>query len=162
MTDITGDWVADPEDRFAIVVSRFNQSVTEGLLAGALDALTRHGVAADRIDVIRVPGAFEIPFAARRAVGAYQAVICLGAVVRGDTPHFDYVATAATGQLAQLAATAAVPVTFGVLTTDTMEQARDRAGGKGGNKGADAALAALELVSLDRRLRAVAADRSGG
>lgn len=149
---IAGTWIPDSHDRYAIIVSRFNQSVTDALLSGAVDVLTRHGVTDAQIDIIKVPGAFEIPFAARRVIFAYQALICLGAIIRGETPHFDYVAGATAHQLATLAAAAEVPVIFGVLTCDTMEQARDRAGGKAGNKGAEAALAALEMVSLTRRL----------
>lgn len=152
MARIAGDYTARPGDRYAIVVSRFNRSVTEALVEGAVDTLVRHGVDPEAIDVVSVPGAFEIPFAARRLVDRYQAVVCLGAVVRGETPHFDYVAGQTAAQIAALAASAPVPVIFGVLTCDTMEQARERAGGKAGNKGTEAALAALEMVSLARRL----------
>jgi 6,7-dimethyl-8-ribityllumazine synthase len=152
MARIAGDYIARPGDRYAIVASRFNRSVTEALVEGAVDTLIRHGVDPDAIDVVNVPGAFEIPFAARRLVGRYQAILCLGAVVRGDTPHFDFVAGQTAAQIAALAASAPIPVIFGVLTCDTMEQARDRAGGKAGNKGVEAALAALEMVDLARRL----------
>jgi 6,7-dimethyl-8-ribityllumazine synthase len=153
MSTIQGQLVVHPEDRYALVVSRFNQQITEWLVRGAADALTAHGAASDQIDTIWVPGAFEIPFAARRAAeSGYAAIICLGAVIRGDTPHFDYVAGAAANGVAGLSAEAKVPVIFGVLTCDTTDQARERAGGKGGNKGADAALAALEMVDLARRL----------
>lgn len=153
MPRLRGEFVAQSGDRYAIVVSRFNAQVTAALEEGARDTLTRYGIPLEDIDVIEVPGAFEIAFAARRAVEVgYAAVVCLGAVVRGDTPHFDYVASNTASRIAQLAATAPVPVLFAVLTCDTMEQARDRAGGKAGNKGSEAAVAALEMVSLTRRL----------
>lgn len=153
MPRLSGQFLAEPGDRYAIVVSRFNAQVTKALEEGARDTLARYGVPLNDIDVIEVPGAFEIAFAARHAAAAgYAAVLCLGAIVRGDTPHFDYVAANTASQIAHLAATAAVPVLFSVLTCDTMEQARDRAGGKAGNKGAEAAVAALEMVSLSRQL----------
>lgn len=136
--------------RCGIVVSRFNESITQRLLDGALDALVRHGVAFDDIDVFWVPGAWELPAAARRmaATERYDALIALGAVVRGDTPHFDYVAGEASRGLAAASAEFDVPVGFGVLTCDTMAQAEARAGGDHGNKGWDAALAALEMTDL--------------
>jgi 6,7-dimethyl-8-ribityllumazine synthase len=153
MATYRGTLIARPDDRYAVVVSRFNQEITERLLQGAQDALTSHGVPPAQIDTVWVPGAFEIPFAARLlATGVYAAVICLGAVIRGETPHFDYVAGAVTQGIARLASEAPVPVLFGVLTADTAEQARARAGGKAGNKGAEAALAALEMVGLTRVL----------
>ncbi len=140
--------------RVAIVASRFNAFIVERLIEGALDVLTRTGGSASAATVIRCPGAFEIPPLARRcaASGRFDAVICLGAVIRGATPHFDYVAGEASKGIAQVALGAAVPVIFGVLTTDTIEQAVERAGTKAGNKGADAALAALEMISLYRQL----------
>lgn len=136
--------------RVAIVVSRFNEMITSRLLDGALDCLLRHGVAAGDVLVARVPGAFEIPPVARRlaAGGRCDAVICLGAVIRGGTPHFDYVAGQSSKGLAQVALEAPVPVIYGVLTCDTVEQAMDRAGAKAGNKGWQAALSALEMASL--------------
>jgi 6,7-dimethyl-8-ribityllumazine synthase len=140
--------------RVAIVVSRFNDLVTERLLAGARSCLLDHGVAADDIDVAWVPGAWELSLAARRLVdgrGA-AAVIALGCVIRGDTPHFDFVAGAAATGLNAVAAETGVPVAFGVLTTDTMEQALARAGGKAGNKGWEAALSVLEMMDLLRQL----------
>lgn len=142
--------------RFGVVVSRFNETITQKLLDGALDALTRHGVAFDAIDVLWVPGAWELPFAARRALGSerYDAVIALGAVIRGDTPHFDYVAGECARGLAQASADFDAPIAFGVLTCDDMAQAEARAGGAHGNKGWDAALAALEMVDLFGRLDA--------
>jgi 6,7-dimethyl-8-ribityllumazine synthase len=141
--------------RLGIVVSRFNQLVTEKLLGGAVDALVRHGAADADITVVWVPGAFEIPLAARELIASrgVDAVVCLGAVVRGETAHFDYVAGAASTGIQAVAAETGVPVAMGVLTTDTMDQALDRAGGKSGNKGADAAVTAIEMVSLVRSLR---------
>ncbi len=139
---------------FAIVVSRFNEFITGKLLDGALDCLTRHGASDADIDVCWVPGSFEVPMVARRAAasGKYQAVLCLGAVIRGQTPHFDYVAAEVSKGVAQVGLEADCPVTFGVLTTDTIEQAIERAGTKAGNKGADAALAAIELADLLEKL----------
>jgi 6,7-dimethyl-8-ribityllumazine synthase len=141
--------------RFAIVVSRFNSFITERLLAGATDALTRAGAAADLIDVIKVPGSWEVPLVAGEVARQhrYDAVICLSAVIRGDTPHFDYVAAEAAKGIAHAAAETGVPVAFGVLTTNTLEQAIDRAGAKGGNKGFDAAMTAIEMANLLRTLR---------
>lgn len=140
--------------RVGIVVSRFNRSVTESLLAGAVHALTSHGVAEDAIQVVHVPGAFEVPFAARRlaAAGAYDALICLGAVVRGETPHFDYIAAEVTRGIGKVVEDHGVPVAFGVLTTDTIEQALDRAGARHGNKGYEAAVTAIEMARLGRSL----------
>jgi len=140
--------------RVAIVASRFNGFIVERLIEGAIDVLTRTGGSASAITVVRCPGAFEIPPLARRCAVSEQfdAVVCLGAVIRGATPHFDYVAGEAAKGIAQVAAAAPVPVIFGVLTTDTIEQAVERAGTKAGNKGADAALAALEMISLYRQL----------
>jgi 6,7-dimethyl-8-ribityllumazine synthase len=136
--------------RCAVVVSRFNEVITQRLLDGALDALVRHGVAFDDVDVFWVPGAWELPAAARRVAGSerYDALVALGAVIRGDTPHFDYVAGEASRGLALASADFDVPIAFGVLTCDTMEQAEARAGGEHGNKGWDAALAALEMADL--------------
>jgi 6,7-dimethyl-8-ribityllumazine synthase len=141
--------------RFAIVVSRFNSFITERLLAGATDALTRAGAAADLIDVIKVPGSWEVPLVAGEVARQhrYDAVICLSAVIRGDTPHFDYIAAEAAKGIAHAAAETGVPVAFGVLTTNTLEQAIDRAGAKGGNKGFDAAMTAIEMANLLRTLR---------
>jgi 6,7-dimethyl-8-ribityllumazine synthase len=140
--------------RIAIVASRFNAFIVERLVEGAIDVLGRTGGSASMITVIRCPGAFEIPPLARRCAGSgrFDAVLCLGAVIRGATPHFDYVAGEAAKGIAQVAASAAIPVIFGVLTTDSIEQAVERAGTKAGNKGADAALAALEMISLYRQL----------
>jgi 6,7-dimethyl-8-ribityllumazine synthase len=140
--------------RFAFIAARFNDFVVEPLVRGALDALKRHGATEKQIEIVRVPGAFDIPIVARKLALSrrYDALIALGAVVRGQTPHFDYVAGECASGLARIALESGVPVAFGVLTTDTMEQAVDRAGGKAGNKGADAALAAIEMANLLRRL----------
>lgn len=135
---------------FSIVVSRFNSFVTEKLLAGALDALKRHGVDVDHVDVFWAPGAFEIPGIAKRLAESkkYDAVLCLGAVIRGATPHFDYVAAESAKGIAHLSASTGVPVIYGVITTDTIEQALERAGIKAGNKGAEAAIAGIETANL--------------
>jgi len=140
--------------RFAFVAARFIDFVVEPLIRGALDALKRHGASEKQIEIVRVPGAFDIPIVARKLALSrrYDALIALGAVVRGQTPHFDYVAGECASGLARIALESGVPIAFGVLTTDTMEQAVDRAGGKAGNKGADAALAAIEMANLLRRL----------
>ncbi len=142
--------------RFALVVSRFNDFVVEPLVRGAVDALRRHGAPEKQIEIVRVPGAFDIPVVARKLAQSrrYEALIALGAVIRGQTPHFDYVAGECASGLARIALESGVPIGFGVLTTDTVEQAVDRAGGKAGNKGTDAALAALEMANLLRRLDA--------
>lgn len=136
--------------RFGIVVSRFNQFIGTRLLDGAVDGLLRHEVDRDAIDIAWVPGAFEIPLAASRMArgGNYDAVICLGAVIRGATPHFDYVAAEVSKGIASVGLETGVPVTFGVLTTDTIEQAIERAGAKSGNKGFEAAMTALEMINL--------------
>src|SRR5438105_331191 len=145
---------AAPPGRFALVAARFNGAIVEGLVAGALDGLKRHGVADEAIDLVRVPGSFEVPLVAQRLAGSgrYAAVICLGAVIRGDTGHYDYVAGQAAAGVAQAALTTGVPVVFGILTCDTLEQAINRAGAKAGNKGFDAALTAIEMVNLLSRL----------
>jgi 6,7-dimethyl-8-ribityllumazine synthase len=136
--------------KIALVVSRFNSFITERLVEGALDCLRRHGVAESGLTMVRVPGAWEIPLVAKRlAQGkAHDAVICLGAVIRGSTPHFDYVAAEVSKGIAQVSLESSVPIAFGVLTTDTLEQAVERAGSKAGNKGYAAAEAALEMVNL--------------
>lgn len=136
--------------RFAIVVARFNENVTRLLLQGALDGLRRHGVPEDRVVVAWVPGAFEIPLIAKRLAesGRFDAVICLGAVIRGATPHFDSVVSASVSGTARASLDSGVPVLFGVLTTENIEQAVERAGSKGGNKGFDAAVSAIEMANL--------------
>ncbi len=152
---IEGDFAGTPNANFAIVAARFNSFIVDSLQAGAIDALTRHGVSDKNITVIKVPGAFELPLVAKKAAasGKYDAIIALGAVIRGSTPHFDYVAGECAKGIGQVAMTHDLPVIFGVLTTDTIEQAIERAGTKAGNKGADAAMSALELVSLLRKLQ---------
>ena len=144
--------------KFAIVVARFNSVVSDRLLEGALDALRRTGADLDAVDIIKVPGSWEIPLTIRALVSGrnYDAIIALGAVIRGGTPHFDYVAGQAASGIAQAATDTGVPVAFGVLTTDSMEQAIDRAGGKSGNKGFDAAMTAIEMASLLGKLRKAA------
>jgi 6,7-dimethyl-8-ribityllumazine synthase len=141
--------------RFAVIASRFNDFIVSRLADGALDALVRHGAQEDQILLVKVPGAWEIPLAAKRLVetGRYDAVICLGAVIRGATPHFDYVAAEVSKGIANVALDSRVPITFGVLTTDTLEQAIERAGSKSGNKGWDAAMAAIEMVNLLKALK---------
>jgi 6,7-dimethyl-8-ribityllumazine synthase len=145
---------ATPPGRFAVVAARFNSLVVEPLVAGALDAFRRHGVADDAVDLVRVPGSFEIPLVAQKLAASkkYAAVVCLGAVIKGDTDHYDFVAGEAASGVARAAAATGVPVIFGVLTCDTLEQALNRAGGKAGNKGAEASLTALEMVNLLRQL----------
>ncbi|HOP75266.1 MAG TPA: 6,7-dimethyl-8-ribityllumazine synthase [Bacillota bacterium] len=142
------------ESHVAIVVGRFNSFITEHLLEGALDALKRHGMNETQITVVRVPGAFEIPLMAKKLAASrkFGAVICLGAVIRGATPHFDYVAAEVSKGIAAVTLQTEVPVVFGVLTTDTIEQAIERAGTKAGNKGWDAAITALEMMDLNRQL----------
>lgn len=141
--------------KFAIVVSRFNSFITERLLSGAMDALNRTGCDPEDIEVVKVPGSWELPVVARELAcrKRHHAVICLSALIRGDTPHFDYIAAEAAKGLGQIALETGVPVSFGVLTCNTLEQAIDRAGTKGGNKGFDAAMSAIETASLMRRLR---------
>ncbi len=136
--------------RVAVVVGRFNSVVTERLLDGALDCLERHGVETDNVDVFWVPGAWEIPASARRIadLGSWDAVVCLGAVIRGETPHFEYVAAESAMGVAKTAMKCDIPVIYGIVTADTLDQAIDRAGAKSGNKGFDAAMAALEMVGL--------------
>ncbi len=152
MKTIEGSLVARPGLRFCLVASRFNEVVVQPLIAGAADALRRHGV--EDLTLVRVPGAWEIPWACRQIAEAgvggkkVDAIVALGAVIRGSTPHFEYVAGEVAKGVSQVSSSTGLIISFGVLTTETMEQAVDRAGGKAGNKGADAALTALELVSL--------------
>jgi 6,7-dimethyl-8-ribityllumazine synthase len=150
---ISGDLVAR-DLRFAIVASRFNDLIVDSLIRGAVEALLRHGASEKQVEIIRVPGAFDLPFVVKRVAASkrYDAVVALGAVIRGATPHFEHVAGQCAAGLARASEESGVPVAFGVLTTETIEQALERAGTKAGNKGADAALAALELASLLRRL----------
>lgn len=146
---IHGQLIAEGK-KFGIVLARFNEFISGKLLEGAIDALTRHGADENAIEVVWVPGAFEIPFTAQLMAksGKYDAIICLGAVIRGSTPHFDYVASEAAKGVAMVGLQTGVPVIFGVLTTDTIEQAIERAGTKAGNKGFDAAVAAIEMANL--------------
>jgi 6,7-dimethyl-8-ribityllumazine synthase len=141
---------ATPPGRFALVAARFNHFVVESLVEGALDGLKRHGVADEAVDLVWVPGSFEIPLVAQRLAASrqYAAVICLGAVIRGDTDHYDHVASGATHGVAQAALATGVPVILGILTCDTLEQAVNRAGAKAGNKGFEAAVTAIEMVNL--------------
>ncbi|MDX1933835.1 MAG: 6,7-dimethyl-8-ribityllumazine synthase [Capsulimonadales bacterium] len=146
--------------RFGIVVSRWNAFITERLLDGALDTLKRHGALPDIVDVARVPGTFEVPLVAQMMAlsGNYDAVICLGCLIRGSTPHFDYIAGECSKGIAQAMMNSGVPVTFGILTTDSIEQAIERAGTKAGNKGAEAAAAAIEMANLIKGLAQPGAD----
>lgn len=143
--------------KFGIVVSRFNDFICERLLAGALDALLRNGADEEEIEILKVPGAFEIPQVARKMALAkkYDAIICLGAVIRGSTPHFEYIAAEVSKGIAMIGLESEIPVSFGVLTTDNIEQAIERAGTKAGNKGWDAALAAIEMVNLYREMKKI-------
>lgn len=140
--------------RFAIIISRFNEAITSKLLEGALDCLTKHGCRNDNIEVVKVPGAFEIPVTADKIASSkkFDAVICLGAIIRGSTPHFGYVASSASNGILQAGLKNSVPVIFGVLTTDTIEQAIERSGTKSGNKGWDAALTAIEMADVFKRI----------
>ena len=141
--------------KFGIVVSRFNSFITTKLLDGALDAIKRHGGNLDAIDVVWIPGAFETPTVAKKLAdsGRYNAIICIGAVIRGATPHFDYVAGESAKGIAQVALNTGVPIIYGIITTDTIEQAIERAGTKAGNKGAEAAVTAIEMANLYKQLQ---------
>jgi 6,7-dimethyl-8-ribityllumazine synthase len=154
MSQVTEGNLDASGSKFAIVVARFNSFITDRLLAGALDALKRSGATPESIEIVKVPGAWELPLTAKTlaATNRYAAIIALGAVIRGETPHFDQVANQASSGLAAVALETRVPVAFGVLTTNTVEQAIDRAGGKSGNKGYDAAITAIEMADLIRRL----------
>ncbi len=153
MTTYEGN-TSTPNGRFAIIASHFNDDIVSRLLAGAVDGFRKHGVGDDAVDIIRVPGSFEIPLVAKRlAIGnRYAAVVCLGAVIRGDTDHYDYVCRAATDGILHVGLATGMPVIFGVLTCETEEQALERAGGKEGNKGYDAAVSAIQMVNLLRQL----------
>ncbi|MCK4341328.1 MAG: 6,7-dimethyl-8-ribityllumazine synthase [Phycisphaerae bacterium] len=150
MTNVISAKLDAKPHRFALVVSRFNEFITSRLVAGALDELTRHGAEPDNLTQVWVPGSWEIPLTAQKLAGGghYAAIICLGCVIRGQTPHFEYVASEVAKGVAQVSLATGVPVTFGVITADSLEQAIDRAGAKTGNKGADAARAALEMANL--------------
>ena len=149
MKEINGNLQAKNR-KFAIILGRFNDFIGDKLLGGAIDCLIRHGASMDDIDTIRVPGAFEIPLAAQKAANCkrYDALICLGAVIRGETPHFDFVAAEMSKGIASVSLSSGLPVAFGVLTTDSIEQAVSRAGSKSGNKGWEAALSAIEMADL--------------
>ena len=153
MKEISGDLVAQGL-KFAFVVARFNELIGECLLEGALDTFQRHGGNPDDVVVIRVPGAYEIPLAAKKIAGKglYDAVICLGAVIRGETPHFDYVAANAASGISTVSLESGIPISFGILTTDTIEQAIERSGTKSGNQGRNATLTAIEMASLLGRI----------
>jgi len=155
MPPVTEGNLAASDAKFTIIVSRFNSFITDRLLAGALDALKRSGVAEANIEIVRVPGSWELPITAKVIAEKKKpaAIIALGAVIRGDTPHFDHVANQASNGLSMVALETKVPVAFGVLTTNTVEQAIDRAGGKSGNKGYDAAITAIEMVNVLEHLR---------
>jgi len=148
------------EDKYAIVVSKFNEFVTSKLLDGCIQTLIVNGVLEKNIDIVKVPGAFEIPVVARNLIdlNQYVTVICLGAVIRGETPHFDYICKSVSREIARLGGAFGVPVIFGVITTNNIDQALDRAGGKVGNKGSEAALSALEMVDVIRQLKPVHRD----
>ena len=150
MKTFEGQLTTTDKDKFCIIISRFNDFIVSRLLDGAVDELKRHGVNPDNIDVVKVPGAFEIPVIALKCAksGKYNAVITLGAVIKGSTPHFDYVSAEVSKGVAQVSLQTEVPVIFGVLTTDNIEQAIERAGTKAGNKGSDAAKAAIEMANL--------------
>jgi len=150
---IEGDF-SSGRGRYTLVVGRWNSFVVEHLVSGALDTLRRHGIGADQVTIVRAPGAFEIPLVCQKVAqkGEVDAIIALGAVIRGGTPHFEYVAGECTKGIAQVSMAHGVPIAFGVLTVDTIEQAVERAGTKAGNKGAEAALSALEMVSLLERI----------
>lgn len=154
MTIIEGQLVAN-EMKIGIVVSRFNELITSKLLSGAVDGLLRHGVSEEDIDIVWVPGAFEIPYMARKMAlyKDYDAIICLGVVIKGSTDHYDYVCNEVTKGIGYLNSQSDIPHIFGVLTTDNIEQAIERAGTKAGNKGYDCALSAIEMVNLDKKLR---------
>ena len=142
------------DERFCIIAARFNETIVERLLQGAVDALKRHGADDTQIDIVRVPGAMELPLAAQRVARSrqYEGIVALGAVIRGATPHFDYVCGECASGLSRVGLEADIPIGFGVLTTDTIEQALERSGTKAGNKGADAALTTIEMASLLRQL----------
>ena len=148
MPTISGSLTPVSGKRYAIAASRFNATIVEQLVSGALDVLTRQGVPAEAITIVRVPGAWELPLVAQKLTAKHDAVIALGAVIRGDTPHFDYVAGECAKGLSKVGLDSGKPVIFGVLTTDTTDQAAARAGGKAGNKGAEAAMTAIEMLTL--------------
>lgn len=151
---IEGKSKANPNDKFAIVVSKFNAFITEKLLEGCIQTLIKNGANENNIDIVKVPGSFEIPTAAKNLIGLkkYNAIICLGCVIRGETTHFEYISSAVSTEIARLGATSGIPVIFGVLTCENVEQAVYRSGGKSGNKGSESALSAIEMVDVQRKL----------
>ena len=153
MNEVSGDLVAK-DLKFAFIVSRFNEMIGERLLEGALDTFQRHGGRGDNVWVVRVPGAYEIPLAAKKLAqkDEFDAIVCLGAVIRGETPHFDYISSNAAGGIASVSLDSGVPVSFGILTTDTIEQAIERSGAKSGNQGRNATVTAIEMASLLAKL----------
>lgn len=153
MSLFEGKYIATNK-KFAVILSRFNEYIGENLLKGAIDCFEKHGVTKDNIDIIKVPGAFEIPVTADKLASSkkYSAIVCLGVIIRGATPHFEFVASAASSGISQVALKHSLPVVFGVLTTDTVEQAIERAGTKAGNKGWDAAMTAIEMADLFKQL----------
>ena len=156
MTIIEGKLALSGKERFAIINSRFNHLITDRLAEGARDAFLRHGGSEDKLSLILVPGAFEIPFVLKSAIesGKFDAICCVGAVIRGSTPHFDYVSAETTKGIANVSLKHEIPVSFGVLTTDTIEQAIERAGSKAGNKGFEAMVSLIEILSLKQTLKA--------
>tara|TARA_Y100000588_G_scaffold34405_1_gene33346 strand:- start:499 stop:972 length:474 start_codon:yes stop_codon:yes gene_type:complete len=151
---IEGQLILEKSAKIAVICGRFNSLIVDQLETGCVDMLQRHGIHADDLTIIRVPGAFEMPIVARKVAnrGEFEAIIALGAVIRGDTPHFEHVAGACSGGLSSVATDTGIPVIFGVLTVDSIEQAIERAGAKAGNKGADAAVAGIEMISVIRQL----------
>jgi 6,7-dimethyl-8-ribityllumazine synthase len=154
MKTLEGTLLAPKNARFAVVASRFNDFIVDRLVAGAMDALQRHGASMDNVTLVRVPGSWELPVAVQRLARSekFDAIVALGAVIRGSTPHFDYVAAEVSKGIAHAQMESGVPISFGVLTTDTIEQAIERAGTKAGNKGWDAAVAAIEMASLAKAM----------
>ena len=156
MQNVTeGKSKSNPNDKFAIVISKFNSFITEKLLDGCLQTLITNGADEKNIDVVKVPGAFEIPTAAKNLIDLkkYNAIICLGCVIRGETPHFDYICSSVSAEIACLGATTGIPVIFGIISAENIDQALERAGGKVGNRGAEAALAAMEMASLVKEIK---------
>ena len=153
MKELQGQMVVKGK-KFGIVISRFNELVSREMLQGAIDTLTRHGTAENNLTTVWIPGAFEIPLVAQKLAQSkkYDAIICLGAVIRGDTPHFDYIAAEVSKGISQVSLKVGIPITFGILTVDTLEQALERAGSKAGNKGRSAAESAIEMVNLIEKL----------
>jgi 6,7-dimethyl-8-ribityllumazine synthase len=154
MKIIEGNYQSNNSSKFAIILSRFNESIGENLLSGAVDCLKKHGISEDNIDIFKVPGSFEIPVTADKLAVSkkYAAIICLGVIIRGSTPHFEYVASAASNGIMQVSLKHSIPLSFGILTTNNIEQAIERAGTKSGNKGWDAALTAIEMSNLFKRI----------